>query len=40
MQAYDRLETMEYIATLQIECEKLQTVYDLPPDEIVRILGK
>jgi L-fuculose-phosphate aldolase len=40
MEAFGRMETMEYIATLQLKCEELGDLDDLPEEEIDRILGK
>jgi L-fuculose-phosphate aldolase len=40
MEAFGRMETMEYIATLQLRCEQLGGMMDLPPEEVSRILSK
>jgi L-fuculose-phosphate aldolase len=39
-EAFGRMETLEYIATLQLKCEELGDLDDLPEEEIDRILGK
>lgn len=40
MEAFGRMETMEYIATLQLRCEQLGGMMDLPPEEVSRMLSK
>jgi L-fuculose-phosphate aldolase len=38
--AFSRMETLEYIATLQLRCEELGDLEDLPEEEVARILTK
>ncbi len=40
MDAFTKLETMEYIATLQLKCGELGDLTELPADEVRRIKGK
>lgn len=40
MEAFGRMETMEYIATLQLRCEELGDLEDLPEEEVDRMLSK
>lgn len=40
MEAFGRMETLEYIATLQMTCEKMGDLEDLPDEEIDRMLSK
>lgn len=40
MDAFVRMETLEYIASLQIGCEPLGELRDLPDEEIYRMLSK
>lgn len=40
MEAFGRMETLEYIATLQLRCEQLGDLQDLPPEEVARMLSK
>lgn len=40
LDAFSRMETMEYIATLQLRCEELGDLEDLPEEEISRLLFK
>ncbi len=40
MEAFGRMETMEYIATLQLRCEELGDLEDLPEEEVDRMLIK
>ncbi|MBI0582849.1 MAG: class II aldolase/adducin family protein [Methanomassiliicoccus sp.] len=40
MDAFGRMETLEYIASLQLGCETLGGLDDLPPQEIARMLSK
>ncbi len=39
-EAFSRMETMEYIASLQLRCEELGELPDLPPEEVARMLTK
>ncbi len=40
MEAFARMETMEYIAFLQLRCEELGELPDLPPEEVARMTSK
>lgn len=40
MEAFGRMETLEYIATLQLKCEEMGDLEDLPDEEIDRMLSK
>lgn len=40
MEAFSRMETMEYIAFLQLRCEELGNIPDLPPEEVARMASK
>jgi L-fuculose-phosphate aldolase len=40
MEAFGRMETMEYIATLQLRCEELGDLEDLPEEEVNLMLAK
>ncbi|MDW5563841.1 MAG: class II aldolase/adducin family protein [Methanomassiliicoccus sp.] len=40
MDAFGRMETMEYIASLQLRCESLGDLEDLPEEEVSRMLSK
>jgi L-fuculose-phosphate aldolase len=40
MDAFGRMETMEYIASLQLRCEALGNLEDLPEEEVSRMLTK
>jgi L-fuculose-phosphate aldolase len=39
LDAFNRMETMEYIATLQLTAERAGRPEDLPEDEVERILS-
>jgi L-fuculose-phosphate aldolase len=38
--AFSRMETLEYIASLQLRCEQLGVLEDLPEEEIARMMSK
>lgn len=38
MDAFNRMETLEYIATLQLRCEEVGELVELPEEEVERIL--
>ena len=40
MEAFGRMETLEYIATLQLRCEGMGDLEDLPDEEVDRMLSK
>ncbi len=40
MDAFGRMETMEHIASLQLRCEALGDLDDLPEEEVSRMLSK
>jgi L-fuculose-phosphate aldolase len=40
LEAFGRMETMEYLATLQLKCEELGDLEDLPEEEVGRMLNK
>ena len=40
MDAFGRMETLEYIATLQLRCEEMGDLEDLPDEEVDRMLSK
>jgi L-fuculose-phosphate aldolase len=40
MDAFGRMETLEYIASLQLRCESLGDLEDLPEEEVSRMLTK
>lgn len=40
MDAFGRMETLEYIASLQLRCESLGDLEDLPEEEVSRMLSK
>ncbi len=40
MEAFARMETLEYIAFLQLRCEELGDLPDLPPEEVARMVSK
>lgn len=40
MEAFGRMETLEYIAMLQLKCEQLGGVRELPLEEVARMLSK
>jgi L-fuculose-phosphate aldolase len=40
LDAFGRMETMEYLATLQLRCEELGELEDLPEEEVDRMLSK
>jgi L-fuculose-phosphate aldolase len=39
LDAFNRMDTMEYIASVQLRCEELGGLDDLPEEEIARIAG-
>jgi L-fuculose-phosphate aldolase len=40
LDAFNKMETMEYIATLQLKCEELGDLEELPEEEVELIKGK
>lgn len=40
LEAFGRMETMEYLATLQLRCEEIGDLEDLPEEEVDRMLSK